>query len=162
MTRRLFALALGLGAALCSHAYCVRNDLRDRSVVVSQDHHPDPLRYDRRLSVTLKPGQAACCKFHDLDCNPGGRQDSLVELAVIIAGATRGRPQRGQDPDEYGCGYPEGTEPFVKVTGGGTVRIVPNPRRGSLPYAVRVRTHDRQDLTGPKGLPCLPLKTKGK
>ena len=25
-----------------------------------------------------------------------------------------------------------------------------------------VRTHDRQDLTGPKGLPCLALKTKGK
>ena len=47
-------------------------------------------------------------------------------------------------------------------SGAGTVRIVTNPRRSSLPYAVRVRTHDRQDLTGPKGLPCLPLKTKGK
>ena len=148
---RLLVLSLGLAAASSAHAYCIHNDLRDRTVVVSQEHHPDPLRYDRRLGATLKPGEAACCKFHNLDCNPGGRQDSLVELAVIIAGNT-----------EYGCGYPEGTEPFVKVTGGGTVRIVTNPRRGTLPYAVRVRTHDRQDLTGPKGLPCLPLKTKGK
>ena len=151
MKRRLLALALGLGAAFASQAYCIHNELRDRTVVVSQEHHPDPLRYDRRLSATLKPGQTTCCKFHDLDCNPGGRQDSIVQLAVIIAG-----------PTEYGCGYPEGTEPFVKVTGGGTIRIVPNSRRSALPYAVRVRTHDRQDLTGPRGLACLPLHAKGK
>jgi hypothetical protein len=63
----------------------------------------------------------------------------------------------------YECGYPEGAEPNVKVTGEGTVRVMPNPRTtSSYPYIVRVRTHDRKDLTGPRGLTCPESKPKGK
>jgi len=44
--------------------------------------------------------------------------------------------------------------PLVKVTGGGTVNVVPNPKKGSaLPYVVRVRTQDR-DVSGPSGVAC--------
>ena len=49
----------------------------------------------------------------------------------------------------------------VKVTGGGTVRVVENPRfnpakkdSGLSPYVARVWTHDNKDVTGPNGLPC--------
>ena len=62
----------------------------------------------------------------------------------------------------YACGYPEGAEPLVKVTGGGTLRIMRNPRsRSAYPYVVRVRTHDK-DLTGPRGLVCPEYQTRGK
>jgi len=75
----------------------------------------------------------------------------VVNLAVTIPGT----------PD-YSCGFPEGAEPNVKVTGAGTIRILPNPRaKSSLPYIGRVRTHDRHDLTGPKGLACPESKSKG-
>ena len=149
--RRALLLALACAAAPAAQAYCVQNDLSDRSVVVEQEPNPDPLRQERRFRHTLAPGQKQCCRFHDLDCNPGGRQNSIVNLAVTIPGEPA-----------YACGFPEGAEPNVKVTGGGTLRIVHNPRRKSAyPYLVRVRTHDRKDLTGPRGLAC-PETPKGK
>lgn len=149
---RMIVLALGLAASAGASAYCVHNQLGDRPISVAQEHHPDPLRSDRRFQATLKPGQSRCCKFHDLDCNPGGRQNSVVNLAIVIGGAP-----------EYWCGFPEGAEPFVKVTGGGTVRVLPNRRaKSASPYVVRVRTHDGQNLTGPRGLDCPAARMKGK
>lgn len=145
-------VALGLAAACAAPsralAYCVYNQLPDRSVTIEQEKHPDALRDERRMRATLAPGQSRCCRFHSLDCNPEGRQESVVRLAIRIAGAPA-----------YECGYPEGAQPDVKVTGGGTVRILPNPRKSSaFPYIVRVRTHDRKDLTGPRGLTCPPAR----
>jgi len=142
-----------LGALACAHAhgYCISNELHDRSVRVEQEEHPDKLRNERRLAATLRPGERRCCRFHDLDCNPEGRNDSVVNLSVILEG----------EP-VYECGFPEGAEPNVKVTGGGAVRILRNPRtRSAFPYIVRVRTRDH-DLTGPRGLACPKAKTKGK
>ena len=150
MKRIVLALA-ALFASATAQAYCVQNELRDRSVLVEQEPHPDPLRRDRILRHALKPGEKQCCRFHDLDCNPGGRQNSTLNLSVRIPGVP-----------EYACGYPAGAEPFVTVTGGGTLRVVANPRKkSSIPYVVRVRTHDRKDLTGPRGLAC-PELPKGK
>ena len=145
-------VVVGVVAALwCAeaHAYCVANDLRDRSVRVEQEQHPDPLRNDRRFIATLHPGERRCC--YNLDCNPEGRTDSVVNLSVTIEG----------DP-VYECGFPQGSEPNVKVTGAGTVRVLRNPRtKSAFPYIVRVRTRDH-DLTGPRGLACPAAKTKGK
>jgi hypothetical protein len=146
-------LASLLFVALCSiganaRAYCIYNQLPDRSVTIEQEKHPDALRDERRLHATLAPGASRCCRFHSLDCNPQGRQASVVRLAVRIIGEPA-----------YECGYPEGAQPDVKVTGGGTIRILPNPRKSSAyPYIVRVRTHDRKDLTGPRGLVCPPAR----
>jgi hypothetical protein len=149
---RWITLAAGLALPAHAHAYCVQNQLKDREVAVEQEPHPDRLRDERRFRATLKPGQSQCCKFHALDCNPGGRDNSVVNLAIRIPGEPA-----------YECGYPEGAEPNVKVTGAGTVRITPNPRTPSAyPYIVRVRTHDRKDLTGPRGIPCPESKAKGK
>ncbi|MGZ5662742.1 MAG: hypothetical protein ACXWG6_15355, partial [Usitatibacter sp.] len=120
-------------------------------VVVLQEPHPDPARDERRFRATLKPGESRCCPFHRLDCNPEGRDNSVVNLAITIPG----------DP-AYHCGFPEGAEPNVKVTGAGTIRILRNPRaKSASPYIVRVRTQDRHDLTGPKGLACPASKPKG-
>jgi len=150
MKRVVLAAALSC-AALGAQAYCVQNDLANRSIVVEQEKHPDSLRDERRFRHTLAPGEKQCCRFHDLDCNPGGRENSVVNLAITIPGEPA-----------YACGFPEGSEPNVKVTGGGTLRVVRNPRRKSaIPYVVRVRTHDRKDLTGPRGLAC-PEIPKGK
>jgi len=146
-------VAAGLAALACAeaHAYCIANELRDRSVRVEQEEHPDKLRNDRRLSAVLHPGERRCCRFHDLDCNPEGRNESVVNLAVRIEG----------EP-VYECGFPQGSEPNVKVTGDGTVRILRNPRtKSAFPYIVRVRTRDH-DLTGPRGVVCPQAKTKGK
>ena len=148
---RWIVLAVGLAGGAQAQAYCVYNQLKDRDVTVEQEAHPDKLRGDRRFQATLKPGQSQCCKFHALDCNPGGRNNSVVNLAIRIPGEPA-----------YACGYPEGAEPNVKVTGAGTIRVMPNPRAGSAyPYIVRVRTHDRKDLTGPRGLTCPESKSKG-
>ena len=147
---RWIALAAGLAASAEARAYCVYNQLPDREVTVEQEAHPDRLRHERRFSAKLKPGQSHCCKFHALDCNPGGRDNSVVNLAIRIPGTPA-----------YECGFPEGAEPNVKVTGAGTVRVLPNPRTSSAyPYIVRVRTHDRKDLTGPRGLTCPESKGK--
>jgi hypothetical protein len=138
--------ALAAMGASVAHAYCVQNELRDRPIVVEQEPHPDKLRGERIFRHTIPPGGKQCCKFHDLDCNPGGRQNSVVNLSIRIP---------GEPP--YACGFPEGAEPNVKVTGGGTLRVLPNSRKKSAyPYVVRVRTHDRKDLTGPRGLVCPP------
>jgi hypothetical protein len=144
--RRLLALAL-LFSAASAHAYCIHNHLHDRVVHVQQDLHEDRLREDRTLDVRLRPGKRHCCR--NLDCNPGGRSESLVTLFVRVVG----------DPDLV-CAI-EGTD-SIKVTGDGTVRIMENPRypRSAAPYIVRIRGSQR-DLTGPRGLPCLPPR-KGK
>jgi hypothetical protein len=148
MITRIAAVALAALACAGAHAYCIVNELHDRSVRVEQEQHPDPLRNDRRFLATLHPRERRCC--FNLDCNPEGRTDSVVNLAVTIEG----------DP-VYECGFPQGSEPNVKVTGNGTVRILRNPRtRSAFPYIVRVRTRDH-DLTGPRGLVCPAAKTKG-
>jgi hypothetical protein len=146
---RWFIAALALGASAQAQAYCVHNQLKDREITVEQERHSDKLRDERRFRATLKPGQSQCCKFHALDCNPGGRNNSVVNLAIRIPGEPA-----------YECGYPEGAQPNVKVTGAGNVRVMANPRTSSAyPYIVRVRTHDRKDLTGPRGLTCPESKS---
>ena len=151
MIRALLVLAALLACGQ-AHGYCVYNQLPDRTITVQQEQHPDKMRDERRLRATLKPGGSVCCPFHKLDCNPEGRKEAVVNLAVHI----QGEPV-------YACGFPEGAEPNVKVTGAGTIRIMRNARtQSAYPYIVRVRTHDRQDLTGPRGLACPESKSKGK
>jgi hypothetical protein len=144
--RWIVLLILMLGAAQ-ARAYCVHNQLKDRDVSVEQETHPDALRDDRRMRVTLKPGESKCCQFHELDCNPEGRSNSVVKLLVQI----RGTP-------EYEC-TPPGPDPFLKVTGSGSIRIQPNPRKSANPYIVRIATLDK-DLTGPSGVPCQEPRAK--
>lgn len=147
MSLRTLWFLLCAAATVPAHAYCIHNELRDRDVFVEQEQHKEKLREDRILRATLKPGQRRCCR--NLDCNPGGRDESIVNLSVTILG----------NP-EYYCAS-EG-DAYVKVTGDGTVRVLPNPRRSSLPYIVRIRSGVK-DLTGPRGLPCADsLKTKGR
>lgn len=140
-----FALLASSGA----HAYCIANELPDREVKVEQEQHPSSMRNDRRLNVTLKPGEKKCCDFHQLDCNPEGRNNSMVGLAISIPG----------EP-EYECSFPAGSTAMTKVTGAGTIRVLANPNKKSAnPYIMRIRTHDK-DLTGPKGVPCAEPKRK--
>jgi hypothetical protein len=146
MTRILFVLAAL--AASPAHAYCIYNDT-EREISVVQEKHPDSMRDERKFRQVLAPKSHACCEFHKLDCNPEGRQNAVVNLEVKILG----------DPP-WVCGYPAGAEPNVKVTGAGTIRILPNPRKSAFPYVVRVRTHDRKDLTGPRGVQCTEPKEK--
>ena len=148
MIRILFAVSF-LVAASTANAYCVHNET-DREVSVRQEKHPDSMRDERKLDRVLGPKSQLCCEFHKLDCNPGGRANSVVNLEVLILGAPG-----------YACGFPPGAEPNVKVTGAGTIRILPNPRKSAYPYVVRVRTHDKKDLTGPRGIACTELKSKG-
>jgi hypothetical protein len=147
---RAFAAIVLVFAAPAAHAYCVYNET-DREVAVVQERHPNSMRDERKLQRVLAPNSHVCCEFHKLDCNPEGRADAVVNLEVRIL---------GEPP--YSCGFPAGAEPNVKVTGAGTIRILHNPRRSAYPYVVRVRTHDRKDLTGPRGLACMEPKTKGK
>ena len=144
-------ILLALFASSEARAYCIHNQLTDRDVKVEQGRHPDALRDDRRTRITLKPGASKCCKFHELDCNPLGRNNSVVNLAITVP---------GEPPHE--CSFPPGANPSVKVTGAGTIRILPNPNTKSAnPYIVRIATHDK-DLTGPRGVPCAEHKPKGK
>jgi|KBSSwiStaDraftv2_1062776.scaffolds.fasta_scaffold1112449_2 hypothetical protein len=145
---RILAALIGLAAAQHAHAYCVYNDT-DRELSVVQEKHPDSMRDERKFRRVLPPKSQACCEFHKLDCNPEGRQNAVVNLEVRIL---------GEPP--WVCGYPSGAEPNVKVTGAGTIRILPNSRKSAFPYVVRVRTHDRKDLTGPRGVPCTEPKDK--
>lgn len=148
--RHLLLASILLAAAPAAEAYCLHNQLPDRNVFIEQEPHPEKLREDRVLRLTLKPGQRHCCR--NLDCNPGGRDESIVNLSVTI----RGKP-------ELYCVH-EGDE-YVKVTGDGTLRIMTNPRyprRSSAPYVLRIRSGVK-DLTGPRGLPCNETFTvKGK
>ena len=151
MIRQAVLAAALLAGASQAHAYCVYNET-DREVTVVQEHHPSPSREERRLNQTVAPRSSVCCKSHVLDCNPEGRENSVVGLAIVIPGQP-----------SYGCGFPEGSE-TAKVTGAGTIRILPNPRKSAFPYVVRVRTHDGKDITGPRGVACTELKqgkTKG-
>ena len=145
MIRVLIAM-LAACAASPAHAYCVYNET-SREISVMQERHPSPMRDERRLKATLAPKHHLCCEFHKLDCNPEGRANSVVNLEVRIL---------GEPP--YVCGFPAGREPNVKVTGAGTIRILPNPRKSAFPFVVRVRTHDRKDLTGPRGIACTEPK----
>ena len=77
---RTYLWLLALAVALPAQAYCVYNQLSTRDVVVSQETTPDPLREPRRFLHRIKPGEHRCCAFHNLDCNPGGRQNSVVVL----------------------------------------------------------------------------------
>ena len=147
MTRIALLLAF-LAGATQAHAYCIYNDT-DREVSVVQEKHPDSMRDERKLHRVLAPKTHVCCESHKLDCNPEGRQNAVVNLEVRIL---------GEPP--WVCGYPSGAEPNVKVTGAGTIRILPNSRKSAFPYVVRVRTHDRKDLTGPRGLACTEPKEK--
>ena len=142
---RFVAFAALLLASARVEAYCVHNET-DREVTVVQEHHPNAMRDERRLNRTLAPRSQACCDFWKLDCNPEGRENSVVNLAIAIPG----------NPG-YVCGYPEGSD-NAKVTGAGTIRILPNPRKSAFPYVLRVRTHDRKDLTGPRGVACTEPK----
>lgn len=140
-----FLFACGAAAAPQASAYCLQNDLKDRSVFVEQARLKDSLREDRILRLALKPGQKHCCR--NLDCNPGGRSESTVELHVTVMGAP-----------EYQCA-PEKVE-TVKVTGDGFLRIQRNPYRSELsPYIVRIAS-GQKDLTGPRGVTCLEKKGK--
>lgn len=145
MTSRLLLAALALAATSHANAYCIYNELADRSIQVAQDTDPGAIRNERKLKAGLRPGEHVCCKFHDLDCNPEGRNNSVVGLELRIVG----------EP-EYVCG-----DAHVKVTGNGTIRIQRNPRRSSYPYIMRVRTQDK-DITGPRGVACTETRTKGK
>jgi hypothetical protein len=147
MMRILLAVLL-VFAASQANAYCIYNDT-DREVSVVQEKHPNAMRDERKLNRVLGARSHVCCEFHKLDCNPEGRKNAVVSLEVRIL---------GEPP--WVCGYPSGTEPNVKVTGAGTIRILPNPRKSAFPYVVRVRTHDRKDLTGPHGLACTEPKEK--
>ena len=140
--RTLLAIAC-LAASLPAGAYCIENQLRDRDVFVEQAPVKDKLREDRLLSVKLAPGKVHCCR--NLDCNPGGRSESVTTLWVKVLG----------EP-EYMCGFAEGYRD-LKVTGDGTVRVQHNPRHPkiSIPYIVRIRSGEK-DLTGPAGLSCFP------
>ena len=143
--RTIVPLLLGCLAsvALPARAYCLHNELKDRDVFVEQDQLKDKLREDRVLRVSLKPGQKHCCR--NLDCNPGGRSESTVELHVTVMGQP-----------EYRCA-PERVQ-TVKVTGDGLVRILRNPYKSELsPFIVRIRSGDK-DLTGPRGVTCLRKK----
>jgi hypothetical protein len=138
-------LACVAAAALPARAYCLQNDLHDRDVYVEQAQLKN-LREDRELRVALKPGQKHCCR--NLDCNPGGRSESTVELRVTVMG----EPAYLCAPDRVQT---------VKITGDGLLRVQPNPRKSQLsPYIVRIRS-GQKDLTGPRGVTCLETK-KGK
>jgi hypothetical protein len=147
---RRIPLLLSLPLAFMAHearAYCVHNDLRDRSISVIQEEHPERSREERKLNLTLAPGKSHCCKFYNLDCNPAGREDGVVGLRISIEG----------DPTAM-CGLPGGRykEHQVTVTGIGTLRVQANPRKSErIPYVIRVYARDGKDLTGPAGLACL-------
>jgi hypothetical protein len=146
---RSIAIAAALLASTHAQAYCVYNELKDREVLVDQEMHPDPLRDDRRFRGTIAAGASKCCNFHELDCNPGGRANSLVNLGITLPG----------EP-VYECAFPPGTLSNAKVTGAGTIRIQHNPNAKSAnPYIIRIRTADK-DLTGPRGVPCTEPKPK--
>ena len=140
--RTLLAITC-LAASLPAGAYCIENQLRDRVVFIEQEPVKDKLREDRTLTVKLAAGKTHCCR--NLDCNPGGRSESVVTLWIKVLG----------EP-EYTCSFAEGYRD-IKVTGDGTVRVQHNPRhpRSSAPYIVRVRS-GQKDLSGPAGLSCLP------
>ena len=139
-------LVAGVLLAADAHAYCLYNGLRERSVSFVQEEHPERSREERKLNVTLKPGQQHCCNFFNLDCNPGGREEAVVGLRVAIV----------EEP-EVKCGLPGGRykEHQVSITGTSNLRVMPNTRKSeAVPYVIRVRARDGKDLSGPAGVAC--------
>ena len=138
-------LAWSLAAAIPASAYCVHNELKDREVFIEQARLKSQLREGNELRVALKPGENHCCR--NLNCNPGGRSESTVELFVSVLG----------EP-EYKCA-PEKVQ-SVTITGDGVLRVQRNQRKSELsPYIVRIRS-GQKDLTGPSGVTCLEKKGK--
>jgi hypothetical protein len=148
MKYTLLALSVGLAAAAPDAlAFCVHNELKDRTVTITQEEHPDWKRQENRFQKKVAPGTNSCCEFKNMDCNPNGRQNSLVGFEVVVD---------GEPPLKCGpVGVPEKGRQ-VKLSGDGVLRVVPNPKSDgkNAPYVVRVWTHDKQDVTGPSGLPC--------
>jgi len=147
MGRSLIFLAALSALAADAQAYCIHNQLPGRTVAVTQEEHLEKSREERKLKTTLAPGQSTCCKFPNLDCNPSGREEGVVNFLVSIV----------EEP-EIKCGLPGGRlqEPQVSITGTGTLRIVANTRKNAkeVPYVVRARTRDGKDLSGPAGIAC--------
>ena len=147
MGRSIILVAVLSAFSADAAAYCVYNGLRERNVVLLQEEHPERSREERKLAKTLKPGQSACCDFFNLDCNPSGREEGVVNLGVSIA----------EEPDVK-CGLPGGKhrENVVSVTGTGSLRVMPNVRKNAaaVPYVVRARARDGKDLSGPAGIAC--------
>jgi len=147
--RRVPRWILCLPLALVVHearAYCVHNDLRDKSISILQEEHPERSRDERKLNITLAPGKSHCCKFTNLDCNPAGREDGVTGLKIGIEGEPNVR-----------CGLPGGRyqEHQVTVTGIGTLRVQVNPRKSErTPYVIRSYARDGKDLSGPAGIAC--------
>ena len=140
MIVRSTVLAAALAAALPAGAYCVHNEIQGRDVRVARDN-----TRGQALDMVLKPGDKYCCAPKDTDCNPEGKITANLDLDLTILG----QPQ-------YVCGINGSSQ--VKVTGGGTIRVVNNPRKSSAsPYVVRVRTQDR-DVSGPSGVACTEKK----
>lgn len=149
--KALYPLAtlLLLGAASNgANAYCIFNDTKDRDVKLLQELHPDALRDDRKMNTTIKPGTKICCEVKQLDCNPEGSVNSSVNFDTVhIEGAPT-----------YACVMPEGAKQ-MKIPSAGTVRIQPNPRKGSaFPYVVRVMGGNGHDITPPNGVNCVEWK----
>ena len=135
--------ALALSAALPAGAYCVHNDLKGKDVRVVRDNSEGGDAQD----LVLKPADKFCCTPKDTSCNPEGKITSNVDLEVTIQGTPA-----------YRCGISEKKGQTVKVTGGGSVHVVNNPKASSaLPYVVRIRTQDR-DVSGPSGVQCTERK----
>ena len=146
---KILASLVLIALAPSANAYCIYNQLKDREVAIEQEEHPDAIRDDRRMRTTIAPGGKICCDFHQLDCNPTGRENGLVGLRTSVSGQP-----------SYLCAF-DRREPFVKVTGAGTIRIQPNPHQKSAnPYIARVYTREGKDITGPRGLACTESKGK--
>ena len=140
MIVRSIALAACLIPALPASAYCVHNEIQGRDVRITRDNSRG-----QALDMVLKPGDKFCCAPKDTDCNPEGKITANVDLDLTI----QGQPA-------YVCGI-SGTSQ-VRVTGGGTIRVVNNPKTSSAnPYVIRVRTQDR-DVSGPSGVACTQKK----
>jgi hypothetical protein len=143
MTNRLIAIIACVAPIAAAQAYCIQNELKGRDVRVVQEEHPSALRVGKELDLTLKPGEKHCCVGKNLDCNPGGGVQSITRLAITVPGTPA-----------YQCGVKEGTQTWVKVTGGGDIRVVNNPKPSQAsPYVARVRTQDA-DVSGPSGIVC--------
>ena len=144
--KRLLVLVACLAPIASAHAYCVHNDLASGEVRLSSQ-----LGGRGTLQMTLRPGEKFCCAPKDTECNPEGKITSNLDLEVAVLG----KP-------EYRCGVEDRSGAILKITGGGTARVVPNPKaKSQLPYVVRVRSQDGRDVSGPSGVACHEFKPKG-
>ncbi len=143
MKASIAAIITCLAPAFGAHAYCIHNDIKGRDIRAVQEPHPSGLRDKRTLDVVIKPGEKSCCDAKNLDCNPEGKITANVGIMVSILGEPA-----------YACGINQAAGRIVKVTGGGSIHVVANPKPSATnPFIARVRTQDR-DITGPSGLAC--------